>query len=88
MFLLAVLSCLLVLSISTTTSRSSKKGVCVPPGSSQPGSLSCGDLEALTGVSWWYNWHVDPKDEGLTCGAEVAFVPMIWGYHEVQSTLY
>ena len=75
MFLLAVLACLLVPINPSPTS--SKKGVCVPPGH---GRYQCGDLQALTRVSWWYNWHVEPNDndEGWPCGTrQPAFVPMI-----------
>jgi len=69
---------------------SQKKGLCIPPGH----TFHCGDLEAFSRVSWWYNWHTQPNhvveghctcDSAPDCGpepAEPAFVPMIWGYHE------
>lgn len=69
---------------------SPKKGLCIPPGQ----NLHCGDIEAFDSVSWWYNWHTKPnhdEDGWCTCSdpsgcgeqpGNVAFIPMIWGYHE------
>ena len=36
---------------------SQKKGLCIPPGP----TFHCGDLEAFSRVSWWYNWHTQPN---------------------------
>merc|ERR1711936_195826 len=79
------------LALSSSTSKASKKkGLCIPPGK----NFHCGDLEAFSHVSWWYNWHTQPNhvdedkctcDTAPDCGPEPdqpAFVPMIWGYHE------
>merc|ERR1712098_129983 len=73
--------------------RSSKKGLCIPPGK----NFYCGDLTKFPRASWWYNWHVSPNHEHTEwcncpsssddCGVEPntpGFVPMIWGYHEDQ----
>jgi len=83
--------------IFSTTGKtvSSKKGLCIPPGKdSGDSNFHCGDLEAFSRVSWWYNWHTQPNhqveghctcDTAPDCGpepSEPAFVPMIWGYHE------
>ena len=40
-------------------SSSDKKGMCIPPGP----AFYCGDLEAFSRVSWWYNWHVEPNHD-------------------------
>merc|ERR1712179_321046 len=75
---------------SSTSKASKKKGLCIPPGK----NFHCGDLEAFSHVSWWYNWHTQPNhvdedkctcDTAPDCGPEPdqpAFVPKIWGYHE------
>jgi len=75
------------------TERSSKKGLCIPPGK----NFYCGDLTKFSRVSWWYNWHVTPNHDheewchcpssNNDCGVapnQPSFVPMIWGYHEDQ----
>jgi len=88
----SILSLVLVgVALSSSTNRvSKKKGLCIPPGK----NFHCGDLEAFSHVSWWYNWHTQPNhvdedkctcDTAPDCGPEPdqpAFVPMIWGYHE------
>jgi len=74
---------------------SEKKGLCIPPKGS---GFHCGDLEAFSRVSWWYNWGDKPNhDDGRCtcpetnddCGPEPdmpAFVPMIWGWpHKLKS---
>jgi len=78
---------------SVTETRSNKKGVCIPPGE----RFHCGDLEAFSRISWWYNWHVEPNhnhenwctcESGPDCGTEPdvpEFVPMIWGYNETHA---
>ena len=42
---------------SNDTRRSSKKGVVVP---SWP-NVKCGDLDAFSSISWWYNYHTFPE---------------------------
>jgi len=78
--------------VNTLRGRSSKKGLCIPPGE----NFHCGDLAAFKNVSWWYNWHVTPNHEQTppedhcscttgSCGpppANKIFVPMVWGYNE------
>jgi len=39
--------------------KSSKKGLCIPPGT----NFHCGDLAAFKNASWWYNWHVTPNHD-------------------------
>ena len=69
------LLCVLVHIARVVEAKSSKKGVCIPPGE----KFHCGDLAALHNVrwprhvaaphvarhvsSWWYNWHVTPNHE-------------------------
>jgi len=86
-------SILLLLSLVTILEgKSSKKGLCIPPGD----NFHCGDLAAFNNVSWWYNWHVTPNHERTppedyctcttgSCGPpppNKIFIPMVWGYHE------
>jgi len=80
---------LVLLCLAHLTSASPKKGLCIPPGE----NFHCGDLEAFSSVSWWYNWHTRPNhvvdgycscDTAPDCGPEPdkpSFIPMIWGYH-------
>merc|ERR1719334_649205 len=70
---------------------STKKGLCIPP--HENANFYCGDLEAFSRVSWWYNWSTKSNyhqdgwcacDTALDCGPEPEtpeFVPMIWGYY-------
>jgi len=56
---------------SNPSTRSSKKGVVVPHWP----VVRCSDFEALTGISWWYNYHTFPdiytvKPGWCTCGGE------------------
>merc|ERR1712110_562824 len=47
------------ISVGSIRGKSSKKGLCIPPGT----NFHCGDLAAFDNVSWWYNWHVKPNHE-------------------------
>ena len=68
MMKLCILSVVLVdVVLSNSTSKvSKKKGLCIPPGK----NFHCGDLEAFSHVSWWYNWHTQPNhvdEDKCTC---------------------
>jgi len=90
----SVLLTLPLLSIlSLVSTRSSKKGLCVPPGT----NFHCGDLAPFTNVSWWYNWKVTanhdlPPEDYCTCStgscgpqpADKSFVPMVWNIQLMQ----
>jgi hypothetical protein len=47
------------IAINNADAASGKKGLCIPPGT----NFHCGDLEAFSRVSWWYNWHTRPNHE-------------------------
>lgn len=52
--------------------QSAKRGVCA-------NSLSDADFHALApGVSWFYNWHFEPKSS-VPAGVAIEFLPMVWG---------
>jgi len=82
----------LAVAVAAGESPSLKKGLCIPPGE----NFHCGDLEAFSRASWWYNWHTQSNHEKgpnyCTCSSECgpepespSFVPMVWGYHSNQS---
>ena len=61
------------ISITNANAASGKKGLCIPPGK----NFHCGDLEAFSRVSWWYNWHTQPNQEVegyCTCDTVSTFV--------------
>ena len=56
------------------TRSSSKKGVAV-----YSKTFMCGDFDILNGVSWFYNWGINPDMSG--CGRQKNFVPMLWSFY-------
>ena len=54
---------------------STKKGLSVAPR-----TFMCGDVEAFSGISWYYNWGQHPNDLDHSEFGESPpdFVPMIW----------
>ena len=64
--------------------RSAKRGICM-------NEMSQADFAALApGVSWYYNWHYETKNQGASAG--MVFVPMMWGnrpeaLHALEHTL-
>jgi hypothetical protein len=52
--------------------------------------MSCGAHEALTQISWFYNWGPQPSSRALDCTAadRHEFVPMVWTRNGVALTVY
>jgi len=84
---------LVPLAFGGNATRSSKKGLVIPPGVNH----HCGDFAAFKTISWWYHYKTHPdihdiKPTWCTCpedgntdsclpdsSQELDFVPMIWG---------
>lgn len=45
------------------------------------------DLQALQGISWWYNWVPDGSPDAINCSLAhgIEFVPMQWGKWGIES---
>ena len=72
-FILCVCSLNGLLAFNST--KSTKKGLSV-----WEGAFFCGDIEAFSSLTWYYNWGWEFAPQ---CGPQPKpgnFVPMIWGY--------
>ncbi len=70
---------------------------CLPHGAAKPiyrgvatnaWSGGCSDISALSRMSWYYNWGLQPTSNVVSCplgSRHVEFVPMVWGAGSVPN---